>query len=174
MKEESSVMQASIGALENPERGVLFRWLSAVVRRMPLVVQKNLHEFKLFFKFSMVGTTGAIVDLGLLNFLHYFVWRDAWSIMLYPAVAISFSAAVLNNYTWNILWTYSHQDHSDQHHITLSKFFVVSVIGLLINLTIVYLMTDVLRFYWLIGKLVAMGIVLFWNFTANRLWTFNQ
>ena len=94
--------------------------------------------------------------------------------MLYPAVAITFSAAVVNNYSWNILWTYRHQDHSEHHHITLSKFFVVSLIGLLINLGIVYFMTELLDLYWLIGKLVAMGVVMFWNFFVNRFWTFNK
>ncbi|MBI1802786.1 MAG: GtrA family protein [Chloroflexi bacterium] len=143
-----------------------------VVNRLPPVVLNNAHEFKTFFKFSMVGSTGAIIDLGLLNALHYFVWRATWDVMLYPAVAIAFSAAVVNNYTWNILWTYRHQDHSDQHHITLSKFFIVSLVGLGINLTIVYVMTEWLDLYWLIGKLTAMLIVLFWNFSANRLWTF--
>ncbi|MBI5876021.1 MAG: GtrA family protein [Chloroflexi bacterium] len=171
MTDESHAIAA---ATPDAGDGLLWRLLWPLIRRMPPMVQRNLHEVKIFLKFAVVGTTGAIVDLGLLNVMHLFVWHDTWDIMLYPAVTISFSAAVLNNYTWNILWTYNHQDHSDQHHITLSKFFIVSVIGLLINLSIVYLMTDILGFYWLIGKLLAMLIVLFWNFAVNRLWTFNQ
>jgi putative flippase GtrA len=145
-----------------------------VANRVPQAVLENIHELKLFFKFSMVGLTGAIVDLGLLNFMHYFVWHSSWDVMLYPAVTISFSAAVVNNYTWNIHWTYRHQDHSDRHHVTLSKFFVVSVVGLFINLSIVYVMTELFDLYWLIGKLVAMALVLFWNFFINRFWTFNE
>jgi dolichol-phosphate mannosyltransferase len=94
--------------------------------------------------------------------------------MLYPAVALTFTAAVVNNYSWNILWTYRHQDHSEHHHITLSKFFVVSLIGLFINLGIVFFMTEIVNLYWLIGKLVAMGVVMFWNFFVNRFWTFNK
>ena len=121
-----------------------------------------------------VGTTGAIVDLGLLNLMHYFLWQSTWDVMLYPAVTISFSAAVVNNYTWNILWTYRHQDHSDRHHRTLPKFFIVSLVGLFMNLGIVYFMTEWLSIYWLIGKLTAMVIVLFWNFFINRFWTFTE
>jgi dolichol-phosphate mannosyltransferase len=145
-----------------------------VVNRMPQVVLDYSHDLKIFAKFSMVGVTGAIIDLGILNVLHFFVWQKSWDVMLYPAVAISFTAAVVNNYTWNILWTYRHQDHSDQHHVTLSKFFVVSLVGLLINLSIVYVATEWLNFYWLIGKLIAMGVVLFWNFFVNRFWTFKD
>lgn len=171
MTDETHAM-SGLAAVPDDSSAIL-RLLWPLIRRMPAIVQRNLLEVKIFVKFAVVGTTGAIVDLGLLNLMHYFVWHDSWDVMLYPAVTISFSAAVINNYTWNILWTYRHQDHSDQHHVTLSKFFIVSVIGLLINLGIVYVMTDMLGFYWLIGKLIAMGIVLFWNFMANRLWTFN-
>jgi putative flippase GtrA len=153
---------------------VVIRLPAAVYHRLPLVVQNNLHEFKYFLKFIVVGTTGATVHLGILNFLHYFVWKQTWNIMLYPSVVIAFSTAVVNNYTWNILWTYRHQDHSDQHHVTLFKFTMVSLLGLLINLGIVYLFTDLLNFYWLVGTLVAMGVVMFWNFLANRLWTFKD
>lgn len=145
-----------------------------VANRVPQVVLDNSHNLKIFAKFSMVGITGAIVDLGILNVLHLFVWQQSWDTMLYPAVAISFSAAVVNNYIWNILWTYRHQDHSDQHHVTLSKFFVVSLVGLLINLGIVYAATQWLNLYWLISKLVAMAVVLFWNFYINRNWTFKD
>jgi putative flippase GtrA len=145
-----------------------------VVDRMPQSVLNNSHDLKIFAKFSMVGVTGAIVDLGILNFLHFFVWQKSWDVMLYPAVAISFSAAVVNNYIWNILWTYRHQDHSDQHHVTLSKFFVVSLVGLLMNLGIVYAATALLGLFWLISKLAAMVVVLFWNFFVNRFWTFKE
>lgn len=145
-----------------------------VVSRLPQIVLDNSHDLKIFAKFMVVGVTGAIVDLGILNLLHVFVWNQTWDTMLYPAAAISFSSAVVNNYTWNILWTYRHQDHSDQHHVTLSKFFVVSLVGLLINLGIIYAATELLNLYWLISKLIAMAVVLFWNFFVNRLWTFKE
>ncbi len=138
--------------------------------RLPQVLVNNFSEFKLFFKFSVVGASGAVVDLSLLTLL-YKVLR----VSLPVSVAIGFAAAVINNYTWNVLWTYGHQDHSDQHHVTLSKFLVVSVVGLMINEAIVNLMTALLNeSFWLIGKLLAMGLVLFWNFTVNRLWTFRE
>jgi putative flippase GtrA len=145
-----------------------------VVNHMPQAVLDYSHDLKIFAKFSAVGITGAIVDFGSLTLLHQFVWQNSWDVMLYPAVAISFTAAVVNNYIWNILWTYRHQDHSDQHHITLSKFFVVSLVGLMINLVIVYVGTELLNVYWLIGKLVATVVVLFWNFFVNRFWTFKE
>ena len=46
-----------------------------VVDRMPQTVLNNSHGLKIFAKFSLVGVTGAIVDLGILNALHFFVWQ---------------------------------------------------------------------------------------------------
>ncbi|MEP7200014.1 MAG: GtrA family protein [Chloroflexota bacterium] len=141
-----------------------------VVNRLPQVVLDNAHEVKIFAKFSVVGTTGALVDLSVLTVMYKLI-----NLPLALAIAIGFIAAVVNNYTWNILWTYSHQDHSEQHHITLSKFIIVSMIGLAINEVIVNLMTAALsESFWFVAKLVAMGVVLFWNFTINRVWTFKE
>jgi len=129
------------------------------VVRLRQLMLNNLDELKIFFKFSVVGVTGAIVDLGLLSILY-----TRLNVALTLAVAIAFIAAVVNNYTWNILWTYSHQDHSEQHHVTMSKFVLVSVVGLAINEVIVNLLTGVLgAWLWLIAKLVAMGIVLIYK-----------
>ncbi|MCA1554611.1 MAG: GtrA family protein, partial [Chloroflexi bacterium] len=119
----------------------------------------NLDELKIFLKFSVVGVSGALVDLGTLTLLY-----KVLAVPLNLAVALAFCLAVVNNYTWNILWTYSHQDHSAQHHVTLSKFVAVSIVGLLINEAIVTLMTAALgEAAWLFAKLIAMGIVMFWN-----------
>ena len=155
---------------------VVIRLPAAVYNRLPITVQNNLHEFKYFLKFIVVGTTGAIVDLGTLFLLNQFVWSqaDVWESMKYVAITIAFCAAVVNNYTWNILWTYNHQDHSDQHNVTLSKFTLVSVMGLLLNWIIIFVVHDVVGFRLLIGKLAAMGVVMFWNFILNRIWTFKD
>ncbi len=138
--------------------------------RLREMVANNLDEVKIFLKFSVVGVSGAAVDLGLLT-----LFFTRLNVALTIAVAIAFTVAVFNNYTWNILWTYSHQDHSAQHHVTLSKFALVSIVGLGINEAIVNLLTGLFGLaVWLAAKLIAMGIVMFWNFAANRLWTFRE
>ena len=138
--------------------------------RLRDVVANNLDELKIFLKFTMVGVSGAAVDLGILSVLF-----TRLNVALNLAVAIAFIVAVINNYTWNIVWTYNHQDHSAQHHVTLSKFALVSVVGLGINEAIVGLLTGAFGLaVWLGAKLIAMGIVMFWNFAANRLWTFRE
>ncbi|MXZ19044.1 MAG: hypothetical protein F4Y84_00245, partial [Caldilineaceae bacterium SB0665_bin_25] len=67
------------------------------------------------------------------------------------------------------------------------KFALVSLVGLGINLVIFEYVDQTLRFFWMdllsspemgfrasyiFAKLFSIGVVLFWNFAANRLWTF--
>ncbi len=131
-------------------------------------------EVKRFIKFALVGTLGMFVDLTILNVLHGLV-----GLHLLVANSISFSAAVVSNFTWNRLWTFPETRHRSVP-AQLTQFAIVSVIGLVINNLIlwkVYLVvTRFLDAPWdyNLAKIVAIGVVLFWNFGANRLWTFRS
>ena len=71
-------------------------------------------------------------------------------------------------------------------HRQLAKFAIVSVIGLVINLVVFLSIHHALEAYWMqwlgpevgfnvsynFANLFATGVVLFWNFSANRLWTY--
>jgi hypothetical protein len=61
----------------------------------------NEKELERFLKFLVVGTVGFAVDFGTLNLL-----KLVFGFQLLVANTISFSLAVLSNFTWNRLWTY--------------------------------------------------------------------
>ena len=94
------------------------------------------------------------------------------------ANAISFSAAVLSNFTWNRLWTFP---ESRERPIggQLAQFAVINVLGLVIN-TAILLMLDQyvfqhffsVRLSYNLAKAFAIGVVLFWNYGMNRIWTY--
>lgn len=124
-----------------------------------------------FIKFCIVGLSGTIIDLGFYN-----LFALSIGLNIYFARTISFILAATNNYHLNRVWTFQ----SKEKKITreFSQFFFVSVIGLLLNLVV---MKIVLNFTSNLGNeileknipvLVAIIIVLFWNFFANKYWTF--
>jgi putative flippase GtrA len=137
-------------------------------------------EAERFFKFLIVGTIGFIVDFGILTFLVEVVG-------LLPVVAntISFSSAVVSNFTLNRYWTYP-DSRSKRRRIQLLQFGMVSLIGLAINNGILLLLThpfDVLLHTvhvspavdgYIPAKMVGTVVVLFWNFFINRYWTYND
>lgn len=165
-------------------------------------------EAKRFIKFLVVGGIGFIVDFGIFNLLlnpvnalfsagtwlyiilFNFGFSDYFITHLGPTVAsaISFVAAVCSNFLWNRYWTYP-DSRSRSRRRQFSMFFLVSVVGVLIRIPIVFFMTPVFRnMVSTIGPLqayttrladnlslaVAVLVVLFWNFFANRYWTYND
>lgn len=136
------------------------------------IYQSRPKEFNRFIKFAIVGALGALIDFGLLNLMRgYFDWDLLW------ANTFSVCVAMLSNFTWNRLWTYP-ESRARKKRTQLPQFVVVNLIGLLLNNLIVVGVDALLVSYigeplsYNVAKAIAIGIVLFWNFGANRLWTY--
>lgn len=143
-----------------------------------------------FVKFLGVGLSGAVIDFGTLNLLTYFAGME-----LVYAQAISFVLAVTNNFIWNRVWTYP-DSRSKPLANQLGQFFLINGIGILVRTPIILLSEKVLfgilnglfsdvvfpftkfltieRIAENLAVVVAIFIVLLWNFFANRLWTYND
>lgn len=145
----------------------------------------NKKEFNRFIRFAVVGTIGAIIDLGIFNFL-----IQVFHFQALVAQAFSFTVAVISNFTWNRLWTYPDSRNKPISR-QLTQFFVVSLIGLGIRTLIfgkiedlmVSLAKDVLPSNFFVtpttvghnlSLAVVIVLILFWNFFVNRLWTYND
>ncbi len=146
--------------------------------------QTHPKEFNRFVKFAIVGAVGAIIDFTLLNVsLHVIENVLGWHILpiingnLMLANTISVSAAILSNFTWNRLWTFP-ESRTRKKRTQLPQFALINFIGLIINNLIVVGADALLVGYigepwsYNIAKAIAILIVLFWNFGANRLWTY--
>jgi putative flippase GtrA len=116
---------------------------------------------------------GAIVDFGTLNLLVQLLGlAKVW------ANTCSFSLAVCSNFLWNRYWTYP-ETRGDAVLPQITQFLLVNLVGLGINQAI-FLSLDRWAFAdwgalgYNIAKTIATGVVLFWNFGANRLWTYRH
>ncbi|MBI3912987.1 MAG: GtrA family protein [Chloroflexi bacterium] len=143
--------------------------------KLSALVATHQIELTRFLKFATVGALGAMVDFSVLNFL---ILSGGWS--KFFANLVSVACAILSNFTWNRVWTYPEsRDHA--LHISFGKFALVNLVGLGIN-QIVFLATDAFIFDPLfehpldynLAKGSAIFVVLFWNFVANRLWTYRD
>lgn len=119
-----------------------------------------------FLKFGVVGGSGVIIDF-------FFTWllKEKFKIHKYVANTIGFTIAASTNWIFNRIWTFesTNQDVIQEY----SSFLVVSLVGLAINNTILWIFTDKLKFNFYVSKLIAIGITTIWNFFANYLYTFN-
>ena len=137
-----------------------------------------------FLKFLFVGITGAIVDFGIMNLMRIVVGLSlVWS------QAISFSVAVINNFLWNRYWTYP-DSRSKAPYRQLVQFFLINLVGILVRTPLVTWFDKlILNFLdkssyslplenYIISQNLALtgaiGIILLWNFFANRYWTYSD
>lgn len=148
--------------------------------------------FRQFIKFCIVGASSTVIDFGVYLWLMEIVHlphlvQPLWLARMLAQTA-SFSLAVTNGFYWNNRWTFSHVSREGSR-ARFAKFVLTNIIGLALNLGIltvvahlvggpvVELLTRVAHLkdpQGLIGKMVATAVVLSWNFTASRLWTFKS
>jgi len=146
----------------------------------------NPKERQRFLRFAIVGIIGAVVDFGVFNFLVHFDLAP----VIYASM-ISFTMAVISNFLWNRFWTYpDSRSKSIRHQLTL--FALINFIGLGIRTPLfaflekkLILFFEQLRFPRLgfidsvflghnLALAIAIIIVMFWNFYANRYLTYND
>lgn len=118
-----------------------------------------------FLKFSAVGLSGLAID-----FCITFLLKEKLRLNKYLANSMGFAFAASSNYLLNKTWTF--QDTNPYAVTQFSKYILIAIIGLIINNLIIYLLVNKKKttFYW--AKLVAIGIVVLWNFIANYNFTF--
>ncbi|MCB0194586.1 MAG: GtrA family protein [Anaerolineae bacterium] len=143
-----------------------------IIDNITSLYESNPKEVRRFVKFGIVGVLGAAIDFALLNILRgVFGWDLLW------ANTVSVCVAIISNFTWNRLWTYP-ESRARKKRTQLPQFTLVNLIGLIINNVIVLgvdsLVVGMLGEPWSynIAKIVAIGVVFFWNFIINRLWTY--
>jgi putative flippase GtrA len=140
--------------------------------RIISLAQANSKEFTRFVKFGTVGTVGAVIDFAVLNLMFK---AFHWSLL--ASNTLSFSCAVFSNFTWNRLWTFP-ESRERPFHTQLVQFTVVNLVGLAINNGVLLLARSLLSqfipdpFDYNLAKAIAIGVVLFWNFGVNRIWTY--
>ncbi len=138
-----------------------------------------------FMKFCVVGILGAVVDFGVMNLLIQLADANSKT-----ASTISFIAAVISNFFWNHFWAYPDSRQKPLFQ-KLTQFFIVSIIGLGIRLLLfMTIESSIIDFCYQIipdtfflspttmghniTLVISIGIVLIWNFFANRFWTYND
>ena len=116
-------------------------------------------------KFGVVGASGMAVDFGFT-----FLFKEKFKVQKYFANAIGFSMAVISNYFFNRIWTF--EDTSSHVMHQFSNFALAAIAGLAINTLILWLLVSKRKFKFYFAKLIAIGVVVIWNFSINYFFIF--
>lgn len=152
-----------------------------------------------FVKFGIVGASNSIINFGLSNLFQY---KMDWPLV--PAVTVAFFLSVLNGFFWNRHWTFKEARSKPAHTQSLQFLAVNIIGWIINTSIVVLIVLhfkshghglfgNPAEFQRIVtamvtntGKheygpllfngalLIATAVVVFWNFFANRLWTFKH
>ncbi len=118
--------------------------------------------FLQFFRYIFVGGASFVADTALLNII-----TEAGVYYLVSGV-ISFIAGVAVNYILSKLLVFSNKTEGSERRKEIAVFLIVAVCGLLITEGLMWLFTEKLGIWYMLSKVIAAGIVLFWNFFMKK------
>jgi putative flippase GtrA len=147
-------------------------------------------ELERFLKFSVVGAIGFVVDAGTGAVLLALLKPESGSLLIGVISTLAFIAAIVNNFTWNRYWTYP-DSRSKPVVGQLVQFAVVNTVGWGIRVVIIMILQPLLdgliggmfaalgedtlvAMSYFLALVVAVFVVLLWNFFVNRYWTYSD
>lgn len=131
-------------------------------------LMRRTGELRRFLKFCLVGLSGVVVNVGLLWFLTEFA-----GLYYLISAAISIETSIISNFVLNDIFTF-HDRHQSGYGLfckRLTRFNLVSLVGLGINMGILWILTDILGIFYLASNLVGIAAATFWNYLVNTWWT---
>lgn len=119
-----------------------------------------------FIRFSIVGVGNTVV-----NWIIFFI-LNACGIYYIISNIIAYAVATINSYIWNSLWVFKYGQGLDIN--TSVKFFILNLVGLTANTTIMYILVDILNLNKFMALVLASVVVVIMNYTINKLWVFKE
>ncbi|MEM1586973.1 MAG: glycosyltransferase [Candidatus Bathyarchaeia archaeon] len=128
-------------------------------------------ELQRLLKFVMVGVSGVLVNEGLL-----FTLTELLGIHYLLSALISIECSILSNFALNDVWTF--RDRRGHGTRSLLKRMVKSNIGfgagVLLNLLVLFLLTELGGLHYLISNLLGIVAAFIWNFLISMRWIWKQ
>jgi putative flippase GtrA len=117
-------------------------------------------------RYFFVGAAAAAVDITLFGLL-----TMALGLPWFPVAIVSFVAATAVNYHLSIRHVFSRGVRFAKHQKAI-LIYAVSGIGLAVNQGMLWLLIDKLFWHLLLAKVIATGVVFFWNYGSRCLFIF--
>lgn len=125
-------------------------------------------ELTRFLKFCLVGSSGVLVNMGLLWTLTEFA-----GLFYMVSAAISIETSIVTNFLLNDFFTFPDRRSKGVGHFArrFAKFNLVSLGGLVVNMTVLWTLTSVVGLHYLVSNLFGIAAATVWNYLVNFWWT---
>jgi dolichol-phosphate mannosyltransferase len=124
-----------------------------------------------FVKFGVVGTSGILVNSGVLWFGH--------DILDFPVAIASIFAvliAIYYNFNLNNLWTWRGNLKIRQHSYLqrVWRYYLSAAIGAAINYVVLLVLVEIFDVFYLLSNLIGIFFGMFSNFLLGDRWVFRS
>ena len=134
------------------------------------------NEFIKVILYLFVGGTAALVEWGLFYlFFYYLLVGLGLSVdtLTMVATALAFGLSTLYHYFLGNILVFDSGSKYDKSK-ELSLVFLVSIMGLLFNLVLMYIFVGLLAWQPMFAKVLTSCIVVVWNYLSRKKWIFKS
>lgn len=137
------------------------KFVKKIMKLFHIKVDKKTEKlFIQIFKFVIVGGIATAID-----FLLLFVFKDVFHIQVIISNTLSFCISLVYNYIASVSWVFDVNRKKDPKR-NFIIFLIFSIIGLIINDLIMYLLINTLNTF--VSKIIATAIVMIFNFVTRK------
>ncbi len=119
-----------------------------------------------FFRYIFVGGIATLIDFGLL-----YLFTEYAKIFYLVSTILSFTVSVIVHNYLSMNWVFKGRA-SGKKLFEFAAFTVIALIGLGLNVLLMWIFTEHFRFYYLLSKVFATILVFLWNFIARKWFVF--
>lgn len=121
---------------------------------------------KKFLKYSVIGFSGVVID-----FIIYAILVKFFTFPPALASVVSVSVAILNNFIWNAIFNFKKKDRILRRFI---KFYLAGCIGLILTVTIIFVLHNLIGLGPMISKVISIPPVVALQFILNKKFSFGN
>ncbi len=118
-------------------------------------------------KFSIVGVSGILVNMGIL-----FILTEYFHILYLISSIIAIEISIISNFLLNDIWTWKDRIKKKFIYRFVQYHISVGITAVLVNWGILFILTELFGVYYLISNLIGIGVGTLSNYIINDLWTF--
>ena len=115
------------------------------------------------FKFGIVGVIATIIDFGFLA-----LFKEILHFSTVLSNTLSFCISVIFNYIASVKWVFDVNKNKDPKKQFIT-FIIFSIIGLILSDLIMWALTDKIKLFYILSKVVATIIVMIFNFVTRKI-----
>ena len=137
-------------------------------------LEEELRESRVTLpRYIAVGIGGVVIGM-----MAIWCFTELLGFFYLVSGCLSAVLSILNDFTFNEVWTFSHRRRAGLFTIELvkrfAKFIASKIAGFFICITALAFFTQIVGFHYLISNFLAIGASFIWNYTTSTFWVWSR